>query len=234
MPSWLTVIIPTRNEAANLPGCLASCEPLGDVEVVIADCGSTDGTVEIALQSGCRIITAPAGRALQMNAAAFEATGDVLLFLHADCRLPANAERAMRQTLSQPGVDWGAFPHRIDGNRLAYRVIEWSDNVRARRLRSPYGDQAIFVRRELFHEIGGYPEVPLLEEVLLAKQLRRRASFGFVEATLLTDARRWERRGVVRTTLTNWCIRLLAAVGLPLPRLARLYYGASRADFTGD
>lgn len=234
MTSWPTlpadfppvsVVIPTWNEQERLPAAIASTRPLPAAEVLVVDGGSSDDTCHIARQAGARVLLAPRGRAAQMNAGARAAAGEVLLFLHADCRLPENAGAALREALHDPSVGWGAFRHRIDSPRRLLRLIEAADNFRAGVLRRPYGDQAIFVRRSLFERVGGYPDVPLLEDVLLARRLRRAGRFRAAAATVLTDSRRWERYGVLRVTATNNLILLGAALRLPISWLARLYYG---------
>lgn len=181
--------------------------------------------MQVARDYGAQIAKSARGRAIQLNAGAAAATGDVLLFLHADCRLPVDSRAAVETALGNPRVGCGAFRHRIDSPRWSLRVIEAADNVRARWLQRPYGDQGLFVRRELFVQIGGYPMTPLLEDVLLVQRLRGLARFRLANAVVETDARRWEQHGVLKTTAVNWLILAGAAVGVPLHRLARLYYG---------
>lgn len=221
----ISVIIPTLNEAAHLPAAVASAQSLPGSEILVADGGSVDGTAELAIQLGCRLIRSPRGRAAQMNAAATAASGDLLLFLHADCQLPGNAADAIAAVLADPEIGCGAFRHRIDSPRRLLRVIETADNLRACWLHRPYGDQAIFVRRQYFEQVGGYPNVLLLEELLLLRQLRRVTRFRLANAEVLTSARRWAKRGVLATTALNWTILLGAALRLPNHWLARLYYG---------
>lgn len=221
----ISVIIPTLNEAAHLPAAVASAQSLPGSEILVADGGSVDGTAELAIQLGCRLIRSPRGRAAQMNAAATAASGDLLLFLHADCQLPGNAADAIAAVLADPEIGCGAFRHRIDSPRRLLRVIETADNLRACWLHRPYGDQAIFVRRQYFEQVGGYPNVLLLEELLLLRQLRRVTRFRLANAEVLTSDRRWAKRGVVATTALNWTILLGAALRLPNHWLARLYYG---------
>lgn len=225
---WVSVVLPVLNEAERLPATLESTRVLPGSEVIVVDGGSRDGSRDVARQFGCRLLDAPRGRAVQMNAGADVARGEVLLFLHADCRLPPDAGPALRQALGDDRVGWGAFRHRIDSPRLSLRVIAAADNVRAGWLRRPFGDQAIFVRRTLFQEVGGYPDVPLLEDLGLARKLRRAARFRLADAVVLSDSRRWERHGVLRVTVTNSLILLGAALRLPMSWLARLYYPTPR------
>lgn len=226
----IAVVIPALNEAQRLPHCLRSVGELAPAEVVVADGGSTDGTVELARTWGANVLTTPRGRTRQMNAGAAATSAEVLLFLHADCVLPANARAALEAVLADPLVGCGAFRHRIDSPRPALRVIAAADNFRAGWLHRPYGDQAIFVRREHFLAVGGYAEVDILEDVLLMQRLRRRTRFRLAEAVVLTDARRWEQRGVLRTTLLNQLVLLGAALRVPNERLARLYSGPVRSE----
>jgi len=228
-----SIIIPTLNEAAALTGAVDAARAFPQSEILVVDGGSLDDTAEIAGRLGCRVLASPPGRARQMNAGAAEARGDLLLFLHADCLLPPNAADALQAVLADPRVGCGAFRHRIDSPRPVLRLIEAGDNFRAVWLRRPYGDQAIFVRRTLFEQIGGFPDVPLLEELFLIRRLTSATRYRVVDATVVTSARRWERHGIVRVTAINWLILLGAACGLPLSWLARLYYGPSRRPRAG-
>ena len=228
MPLRISVVVPALNEAVNLPRCLASLEPLAPAETIVVDGGSDDATVAVAQALGAQVLAAPRGRAVQLNVGAAVATGDVLLFLHADCRLPVNAREAIERMLADPRIGCGAFRHRIESPRWSLRVIAAADNLRARWLQRPYGDQGLFVRRELFTQVGGYPAVPLLEDVQILQRLRQVTRFALAEAVIETDARRWERLGVTRTTLRNWTILAGAACGVSPERLARLYYASPK------
>jgi hypothetical protein len=225
MSPTISVIIPTLNEAQWLPGCLDAVQTLAAAEVIVVDGGSLDRTIDVARHFAARVVESPRGRGRQLNAGAAGAAGELLLFLHADCLLPADARAAIERAFAEPAVGCAAFRHRIDSPRWPLRLISAADNFRAGWLRRPYGDQGLVVRRELFHRVGGYPDVPILEDVLLVQRLRRVAKYRLLDATLLTDARRWERRGVCKTTAINWCVLAGAACGVSYERLARWYRG---------
>ncbi|MCA9055712.1 MAG: TIGR04283 family arsenosugar biosynthesis glycosyltransferase [Planctomycetaceae bacterium] len=225
MPPSISIIIPTLNEATALPDCVTDARQGNPHQIIIADGGSSDATIAVAAEHGVHVVCSERGRARQMNAGAASATGEVLLFLHADCRLPQVWPKAIESVLDDPSIGCGAFAHRIVSHRSTLRLISAADNWRARWLHRPYGDQAIFVRRSLFEQIGGYPEAPILEEVRLLQRLRRITRFRLADAVVGTDARRWERHGVLKTTVINWTVLAGAALRLPDWWLARLYYG---------
>ncbi|MFV0446379.1 MAG: TIGR04283 family arsenosugar biosynthesis glycosyltransferase [Planctomycetaceae bacterium] len=221
----IAVVIPTLNEEQTLPGCLASLASLQADELVVADGGSTDRTADIARDLGATVVAASPGRGRQCNAGAAVTRSDWLLFLHADCRLHGEGGSVVATACREDDFDWGAFRHRIDSPRRALRLIEAADNFRAGWCRRPYGDQGLLVRRGHFDNAGGYPDVPILEDVLLARQLRSVSRFQLLPATLLTDARRWKQRGILKTTALNWAIIAGAACGVSPERLAKWYRG---------
>jgi rSAM/selenodomain-associated transferase 2 len=225
----VTIIIPVLNDALALRRCLVALSAQAsilDTEIIVVDGGSDPASQTVALESSARYLTSPRGRAAQMNAGAKLARGAVLWFLHADC-VPAPESLAALNELS-PSVRWGCFRHRIDAPSLMLRVIERADNFRAHWLRLPYGDQGIFVRRDEFERFGGFPPVPLLEDVMLARTLARHVSPCVLKPLLRSDARRWLERGIVRTTLTNWKILWLHFVAGRTPdELAHIYRGPS-------
>ena len=181
--------------------------------MILADGGSTDGTADLARGWCDRVVSAPRGRATQMNAGAREARGDVLVFLHADTRLPPDADELIR------GV-WGRFDVRIDGSHPLLKVVAWSMNLRSRLTGIATGDQAIFVRRDAF---TGFPELPLMEDVAFSKAMKRRARPNCLRAKVVTSGRRWEARGVLRTILLMWRLRAMYAMGASPAELARRY-----------
>ena len=180
--------------------------------MIVVDGGSEDGTAQLAAGLCDRVVTAPRGRAAQMNAGAREATGDILLFLHADTRLPENfiLERHV----------WGRFDVRIEGRHPLLKVVAWSMNLRSRLTGIATGDQAIFVRRDAF---PGFPEIPLMEDVALSRVVKRRCRPACLRAKVITSGRRWESRGVLRTILLMWRLRAMYAMGASPEALARRY-----------
>ena len=220
----LSIIIPTLNEAACIVGTLESLAELRrrGHEVIVADGGSRDATVVLARGRADRIVRAPAGRAEQMNAGACVASGEVLLFLHADSRLPADADRLVLQGLVC-GAAWGRFDVRIAGSHPLLRLVEAMMNLRSRLTRICTGDQGIFVQRRVFETLGGYPRQALMEDIAISARLRRVSPPLCLRQRCLTSARRWERHGVLRTIARMWWLRLQYACGVPPPRLARAY-----------
>lgn len=222
----LSIIIPTLNEAAVIGETLRALhESLGDdassTDIIIADGGSDDDTPAIARSLGARVIDAPRGRGPQQNAGALAASAGVLLFLHADTRLPAGFAPVVSRTLAARGVAAGAFSLAIDAPGRSLRVIEALANGRSRLLRQPWGDQAIFTRAGTFREAGGFPDWPLMEDVALVRRLRRRGRIELLSLAATTSARRWTTRGVWRTTLLNQACLAAYTLGVPPHRIAR-------------
>jgi rSAM/selenodomain-associated transferase 2 len=221
------VVIPALDEGASIGGTVAEALAHAD-EVVVADGGSADGTAEIAAAAGATVVRSPRGRALQMNAgAAMAGRCDVLLFLHADCRLPADAGLAIRRAVDA-GAEWGRFDVTLDSRRRALACVGMAMNLRSRVTGICTGDQAIFVTRSAWQAVGGYPPIPLMEDVALSARLRRRAWPACLRQRVIVSARRWERHGVLRTILTMWWLRALYWAGTSPRRLHRIYYGDRR------
>jgi len=222
----LAIVIPALNEAANLswllPDLARGCP---GAEIVVVDGGSRDDTAAVvARQPGPRLLASARGRALQMNHGARATGGDTLLFLHADTRLPDGAARAIEQALAEPGVVGGRFDVRFDNERPLFRVIAWFMNTRSRASGICTGDQAIFVRRADFEAVGGYPDIPLMEDIELSRRLKRRGRLRALRLRVTTSARKWEREGPLRTIGLMWALRLLHFCGVAPARLHRWYY----------
>lgn len=221
---FLSLILPVLNEAATLTAQLAALQPLRarGAEVLVVDGGSADGTAELAQAVVDRLLASPAGRALQMNAGASVSQGQFLLFLHADTTLPPAADELIRQAAAA-GAAWGRFDVRIDGRQRLLRVVERMMNWRSRLTGVATGDQAIFVRRDLFCAVGGYPELPLMEDIALSKRLRQIAPPACLRERVLTSGRRWEKHGVLRTILLMWRLRASYFLGADPQGLAVRY-----------
>ena len=221
----LSIIIPTLDEAERI---VATLESLGDLrrrghEIIVADGGSGDATAALARDLADQVVCSPAGRAEQMNAGARAAAGDVLLFLHADSRLPAEADRLVLQGLAAGGLVWGRFDVQIASSQPLLRLVASMMNLRSRLTRICTGDQGIFVRREAFAAIGGYPRQELMEDIAISVRLRRLSAPLCLRERCLTSARRWESQGVLRTIMLMWWLRLQYAFGVAPARLARSY-----------
>lgn len=219
----ISIIVPVLNEAACLDQALADlfARPWvrAHCEVIVCDGGSEDGSREIAAGHPCRVVRAERGRAQQMNAASRTASGGMLLFLHADSRLPQDFGQCI------PGdADWGFFRLRLDGDGFAFRLIETAINLRTRLTRVGGGDQGMFFSRDLFDRLGGFAEIPLMEDVAISKAARRLAPPAFVDAAITSSSRRWRQRGIVRTVLLMWSLRLAYWLGVDPVRLHRIYY----------
>jgi rSAM/selenodomain-associated transferase 2 len=221
----LSIIIPVLDEEAEIAHVLAALAPLRSrgVETIVVDGGSRDRTVALAAPLADRLITAPRGRAVQMNAGAVAATGDVLLFLHADTRLPAEADRLVLDGLARSGRQWGRFDVRISGRHPLLRVVAALMNIRSRLTGIATGDQAMFVRRDLFERVGGFPAIPLMEDVAFSRAAKRVGEPLCLSPRAITSGRRWEQRGVMRTILLMWRLRLAYSLGAAPARLAHLY-----------
>ena len=219
----ISVIIPILNEAKNIMATLQALLPLSPSELFIVDGGSSDGTRAICRQFGVEVLTAPRGRAAQMNYGARRATGDVLLFLHADTRLPPTAFDDIRNALSDPRCVGGRFDIQLDGDHWMLRVIGAMISLRSRLSKVGTGDQGIFVRREVFQRMGGFPEIPLMEDIALCRALKRLGAVACLRSKVITSARRWESDGVWRTIIRMWALRLLYLAGVSPVRLKKFY-----------
>ena len=220
----ISVIVPALNEARGIAVVLEALAPLRSAghEVLVVDGGSVDGTPDAALPLADRVLSAARGRAAQMNAGAAAATGEVFWFLHADTRPEEAALAALVDALDR-GARWGRFNVRIEGQSPWLRVIAWFMNRRSCLTSIATGDQGIFVRRHLFVAVGGFPAIPLMEDIAISRLLKRHASAACIRQCLVTSGRRWERHGVWRTILLMWRLRLAYHFGADPARLAARY-----------
>jgi rSAM/selenodomain-associated transferase 2 len=216
----LSIIIPTLNEAVQIRAALEALAPLrgSGHEVIVADGGSADGTVRLAEPLCDRLAVSASGRAVQMNAGARYATGEALIFLHADTRLPPDADLLVADAVKDRL--WGRFDVDIEGRHPLLRVVAGAMNLRSRLTGIATGDQAIFVRRDAF---TGFPEIALMEDIAFSREMKRRGAPACLRERVSTSGRRWESRGVLRTIVLMWRLRLLYFLGARPERLARLY-----------
>jgi rSAM/selenodomain-associated transferase 2 len=219
----ISVVVPVLNEGELIVAALTGLQSLraSGHEIVVVDGGSTDATLALSQPLADRVISAPRGRAIQMNAGARAATGEALLFLHADTRLPQAADGLVADALARHA--WGRFDVSIDSAHPLLAVVAFMMNLRSRVSGIATGDQALFVRRDIFEKSGGYPPIALMEDVALSALLRRGGAPACVRAKAVTSGRRWEQRGVLRTIVLMWRLRLLYFLGADPARLARTY-----------
>ncbi len=228
----LSFIVPALDEAERINRHLLRLEPLRrrGHEVILVDGGSHDGTPELARGLADRVSVAPRGRASQMNAGAALARGDILVFVHADTALPEDADRHIAQGLAATGSGWGRFDVRIEGKHPLFPAIAWFMNRRSRLTGIATGDQCLFARREVFFRAGGFPDIPLMEDIAISKALKTLGAPLCLACRAVTSGRRWESRGVCRTVLTMWRLRLCFFLGANPERLARAYGYEPRQD----
>ena len=219
----LSIIIPVLNEERTIAATLADLDRVEAAEVIVVDGGSTDRTAESVRATSARLVVSPRGRAAQMNAGARQTAGDVLLFLHADTKLPAGASRDIRECMADARCAGGRFDIRLDSTHPLLRLVGHMISLRSRLTRVATGDQAIFVRRAVFERLGGFPEIPLMEDVAFSRALKKEGSIACLRARVTSSARRWEQHGPVRTILLMWVLKLLYLAGVPPTRLKRLY-----------
>ena len=217
----LSVIIPTLNEAETLAATLEAVPP--GAELIVSDGGSADDSVSIAERHGARVVTGERGRALQMNRGAQAAAGDVLLFVHADCVLGPDTRDEVVHALEDSQTVGGAFTLRIRDASWGLKLIALTSNFRARHLGTPYGDQGLFVRKSAFDQVGGYPELPFMEDVALVRELGKMGKLVQLNAPITTGRRHWQKLGLLATTLLNWSMVSLYTIGVPAETLAPYY-----------
>ena len=228
----ISVIVATLNEQDHLPATLRGVTLAPGDELIVVDGGSTDQTVAIAQQFTSQVLHSRRGRAVQMNWGARHAHGDILLFLHADTRLPAAGLETVRRAL-QDGAVGGAFRLAIMPPTPGLRLVAWGTNLRARFGRLPYGDQALFMPRQVFEALGGYDDIPFMEDVRMVQALRKRGRLMILPQAVYTSGRRWQRDGVFYTTVCNTVLITLYFWGVPPEKLQR-WYEARRRSMKGE
>jgi rSAM/selenodomain-associated transferase 2 len=219
----VSVIVPTLNEARVLAGTLARTRQPGVQEIIVVDGGSSDATPAIAAGAADLVLSAPRGRAAQMNAGARRARGDVLLFLHADTLVPRGFAQAVIAACQQPDVVGGRFDVNLEPSTPLIRLTGALMNRRSRLTHISTGDQTLFVRRDVFEVLGGYPDIPLMEDIEFSRQVKRAGRIACLRERVTPSARRWQTDGVVRTILLMWSLRALYFCGVSPARLQRLY-----------
>jgi len=224
-PVRISVIIPALNEAASLRTTLAALQALRHRghEIILVDGGSSDATISVARPLVDTVLQAARGRAVQLQAGALAASGDVLWFLHADTRAPRHADRLIAAALQDGGTQWGRFDVQLSEHRVALRLVAALMNIRSRLSGIATGDMGIFVRRTLYDAVGGFPPIPLMEDIALSRALRRHGRPAVIMQRLQSSPRRWEQHGIVRTILLMWGLRLAYFAGVAPGRLARFY-----------
>jgi rSAM/selenodomain-associated transferase 2/rSAM/selenodomain-associated transferase 1 len=219
---WLSVVIPALNEARQIARTITAAS-IPDAQIIVSDGGSTDRTVAIARSLGARIVSGQPNRAAQQNRGAAAARGEVLLFLHADTRLPPEYGDHIFETLMDRRTVLGAFRFATDIHTPAMQAIAFLTNLRAGRLKLPYGDQGLFMRRDDFYRFGGFPETPIAEDLYLVRKMARNGRIAMAPVAAVTSGRRWRRLGPLRTTLVNTLIAVGCLAGIPPQRLSPLY-----------
>jgi rSAM/selenodomain-associated transferase 2/rSAM/selenodomain-associated transferase 1 len=219
----ISIIIPSLNEAQTIAATLAHLKNENNLEVIVVDGGSEDDTVDLATCCGAKVIQSNPCKAVQMNAGASVATGHVLVFLHADTLLPKHFKKQILSALNQDSVAAGAFRLTIDSTITGIRFIERMTYLRSRYLRMPYGDQALFMRKTLFDDIGGFPEMPIMEDFILIHRLKRKGKIVLLPESVMTSPRRWLHLGIIKTWLINQMIVIAYYLGIPPERLTRWY-----------
>ena len=219
----LSVIIPVLNEERAIAGAVDDAARIEPYEIIVVDGGSADRTPEIVREGPARLAASARGRAVQMNEGARHAEGDVLLFLHADTALPATARLDVEGGMADSGCVGGRFDIRLDSTRPLLRLVGRMISLRSRLTRVATGDQAIFVRRAVFERLGGFPEIPIMEDVAFCRALRKEGRIACLRSRVVSSARRWEQNGPVRTILLMWALKLLFLAGVSPATLKRLY-----------
>jgi len=218
----LSIIIPTLNEATRVERLLQSLAGLNHIEVIVVDGGSLDSTVLLARLYADIVIETHAGRAWQMNQGAQIASGDILWFLHADSIIPAHAVKTIDNACKKKA--WGRFDIRLSGKQRLLKWVSFMMNKRSCLTQIATGDQGLFVHADLFHQIGGFPNIPLMEDIAISHRLKRKTRMCCLHSTLTTSSRRWQQNGILKTIILMWSLRLAYTIGISPEILYRIYY----------
>lgn len=221
--SNISIIVPSLNEASNLPGLLHASEQVK--ELIVVDGGSKDDTVTVAQALGFKVLqeSGAGGRGAQLNRGAANASGSILLFLHADTLLPTGFHEAVDRCLENPKTILGAFRLQVKNGARLLRLALICANLRSTILQLPYGDQSLFIRRQDFVDMGGFPEIPIMEDYIFVQQAKKRGKIKTLDEAVITSARRWQRLGVFRTTITNQLVIAGYYLGIKPKNLAAFY-----------
>lgn len=219
----ISVIIPTLNEQESIASLISFLKLSERVETIVVDGGSRDYTCDLAVALADKVLAAGEGRGVQMNAGAHVANGDILLFLHADSTLPQEWRRLIRAAMADRRVAGGAFDLRLNGAGPICAAIGRIASIRSRLLRTPYGDQGIFVRKGIFDDMGGFRPIPIMEDLDFSRRLKKRGELAFIPEPIVTSARKWEECGFMRTTAAHWAVTAGFYLGVPPVRLKPLY-----------
>jgi rSAM/selenodomain-associated transferase 2 len=222
----IAVIVPVFNEAQLLPEKITNLKALNADELVFIDGGSTDGTQQLLEASGVLWRAGFRGRAAQMNAGAGTVESEILLFIHIDTKIDESNISAIKLAMKQQALAGGRFDVRLSGGHPAYRMISWFMNIRSRLTKISTGDQAMFVRRDIFEQMGGFDDLPLMEDIEFSTRLKREGEIACLRQTVTTSSRRWQQHGIIRTILLMWKLRFLYWLGTPADKLAALYRNA--------
>lgn len=218
-----SVIIPCINEASSIAGSIQSAWQAGAAEVIVVDGGSTDQTCDIAAELNTKLLSSSPGRGKQQHLGAQQAVGDVLLFLHADCRLSTDCIRQVMRAMQYSRLKYGVFRQKIQNSGWQYRWLEKGNAARVSLFGLAYGDQAIFIDRDFYFQLGGFPQSVLMEDVALMRRARKLSRPRLLPGPVLVSSRRWETRGIIKQTLINWTILSAYFLGASPERLARIY-----------
>ncbi|MGD1701599.1 TIGR04283 family arsenosugar biosynthesis glycosyltransferase [Dapis sp. BLCC M229] len=221
--SGISIIIPVLNEVSTIAQTISTAQIGKDIEIIVVDGGSNDGTTELVKSLDIKLIYSLPGRSIQMNCGAKAATGNILLFLHGDTFLPLKFDEFLKEILAKPKIIAGAFELGIRGRKRNLRIVEKMVNWRSRYLQMPYGDQGIFLPAKIFQEVGGFPEIPIMEDFELIRKLRKRGRIAIVSKPVLTSGRRWQKLGIFKTTLINQVVIIAYLLGVSPKILAQWY-----------